>query len=98
MTAIVLSAMARSHSQSESGPALNSGTGQSDQPTGDPWLAFGYLVSGVALYGLAGWAADRLLGTSGLVVIGILIGAGLGTYQTWARFKAPIEDSVKDGN
>lgn len=55
-------------------------------PQGDPWHAFGYLVAGVLFYGLIGWAADRWLGTEFLVVIGILFGAGLGTYMTFARF------------
>lgn len=57
-----------------------------DSPPGDPWHAFGYLVAGVLFYGLIGWALDRWLGTSFLVVIGILFGAGLGTYMTFARF------------
>ena len=57
-----------------------------DSPKGDPWHAFGYVVSGVALYGLAGWALDRWLGTTFLVAIGILIGAGFGIYMTYARF------------
>lgn len=55
-------------------------------PGGDPWHAFGYLVSGVLFYGVVGWALDRWLGTSFLVVIGILLGAGLGIYMTFARF------------
>ena len=55
-------------------------------PQGDPWHAFGYVVSGVAVYGFLGWLADRWLGTTFLVAIGILIGAGLGIYQTFARF------------
>lgn len=53
---------------------------------GDPWLAFGYIVSGVFLYGLIGWGLDRWLGTSFLVAIGIILGAGFGIYMTWARF------------
>ena len=57
-----------------------------DTPKGDPWHAFGYVVSGVALYGLAGWALDRWLGTTFLVAIGILIGAVFGIYMTYARF------------
>ena len=39
-------------------------------PAGDPWHAFGYLVSGVAIYGFLGWLADRWLGTSFLVASG----------------------------
>ncbi len=68
---------------------------QSETPRGDPWMAFGYLVAGVLLYGAVGWGLDRWWGTSFLVVVGILVGAGLGTYQTWARFKM-IDDSVQD--
>jgi F0F1-type ATP synthase assembly protein I len=57
-----------------------------DRPSGDPWRAFGYIVSGVAVYGVLGWLADRWLGTTYLVGIGIVIGAGLGVYLTIARF------------
>lgn len=59
---------------------------QEDSPKGDPWHAFGYVVSGVGLYGLFGWLADRWLGTTFLVAIGILFGATLGIYMTFARF------------
>jgi len=57
-----------------------------DAPQGDPWHAFGYLVSGVLVYGLIGALVDRWLGTSFVVAIGILLGAGFGMYMTWARF------------
>lgn len=62
-----------------------------EPPKGDPWHAFGYLVSGVAIYGFLGWLADRLLGTGFLVAIGILVGAGLGLYMTFARFNQASE-------
>jgi len=55
---------------------------------GDPWHAHGYLVAGVGMYGFLGWLADRWLGTSFLVVVGILFGAGLGLYLTIKRFDA----------
>jgi ATP synthase protein I len=57
-----------------------------DRPAGDPWHAFGYIVAGVVVYGLVGWLLDRWLGTEFLVAIGILAGAGLGIYMTYARF------------
>jgi F0F1-type ATP synthase assembly protein I len=60
-------------------------------PQGDPWLAFGYLVAGVLLYGLIGWVLDRWWGTSFMVVVGILLGAGLALFQTFARFRAPAD-------
>jgi len=62
-----------------------------DAPQGDAWHAFGALVSGVVVYGLIGWALDRWLGTTFLVVIGILFGVVLGLYMTWARFRPPRE-------
>ena len=57
-----------------------------DRPKGDPWPAFGYIVSGVAVYGVLGWLADRWLGTTFLVAIGICVGAAFGIYMTFARF------------
>lgn len=63
-----------------------------DSPKGDPWHAFGYLVSGVLMYGLLGWLGDRWLGTSFLVALGILIGAGLGIWMTFARFNRARPD------
>ncbi len=56
------------------------------EPKGDPWHAFGYIVSGVFVYGLIGWGLDRWLGTTFLVAIGILVGAAFGLYMTFARF------------
>jgi F0F1-type ATP synthase assembly protein I len=62
-------------------------SGHSDEPVhADPWLAFSYLVSGAAFYGLLGWVLDRWLGTTFLVVIGILLGVALGIYMTFGRF------------
>lgn len=67
---------------------------QQNSPTGDPWNAFGYLVAGVAFYGLLGWLVDLWLGTSYIVGVGILVGAVLGIYMTWARFRT--EPDVAD--
>jgi ATP synthase protein I len=67
-------------------PQNPSSTSQHDSPKGDPWHAFGYLVAGVGMYGFLGWLADRWLGTQFLVVLGILGGAALGLYMTFARF------------
>ena len=63
-----------------------------EKPKGDPWHAFGYIVAGVACYGLVGWLADRWLGTRYLVAIGILAGAALGIYMTFARFRQDPPD------
>lgn len=69
---------------SQQGPARSDEDGT---PTGDPWQAFGYVVAGVAFYGFLGWLADRWLGTTFLVAVGLVLGAGLGVYMTYARFK-----------
>jgi ATP synthase protein I len=69
-----------------------------DSPKGDPWHAFGYLVSGVAIYGFLGWLADRWLGTSFLVPVGILVGAGLGLYLTFVRFNRGQDQSKQEKN
>jgi ATP synthase protein I len=63
-----------------------------DQPKGDPWHAFGYVVSGVAVYGVLGWLMDRWLGTTFLVAVGILVGAALGIFMTFARFNRHPQD------
>jgi len=74
-------------------PSADAGGNPDDTPKGDPWHAFGYLVSGVLLYGLIGWGLDRLFGTSWLVVVGIIAGAITGIYLTWARFNKPYQQS-----
>ncbi|MBU1801328.1 AtpZ/AtpI family protein [Nocardioides sp.] len=68
-----------------------------ESPRGDPWNAFGYVVAGVLLYGLAGYGLDRWWGTGFMVAVGIMLGAVLGLYMTWARFKAPPEPDADSG-
>jgi hypothetical protein len=59
-----------------------------DSPRRDPWRSFGYLVAGVGFYGAVGWVLDWWLGTHFLVAVGILVGASLGIYMTWASLSA----------
>ena len=68
---------------------------QETPPSGDPWHAFGYLVAGVAFYGVIGWVVDLWLGTSFLVAVGILVGAVLGVYATWSRFRIEPDDLAR---
>lgn len=74
------------HRQSGSRQGPPPGT-SGDRLGGDPWHAFGYVVSGVGVYGALGWLCDRWLGTTFLVAVGILVGATIGIYMTFARFK-----------
>ncbi|UMG91977.1 hypothetical protein [Nocardioides sp. TF02-7] len=68
-----------------------------EDPKGDPWRAFGYVVAGVAVYGVLGFLADRWLGTRFLVAIGIVVGAAFGIYMTAARFRTePVEKPQHD--
>ena len=46
----------------------------------DPWVAFGRIGGGVLVYSIAGFLLDRWLGTTFIVGIGIVVGAGLGIY------------------
>lgn len=73
---------------SQPDPAHDSPESPEEKSQGDPWHAFGYLVSGVFMYGFLGWLADRWLDTEFLVVIGILFGAFLGIFMTIKRFDA----------
>lgn len=70
--------------------------GNPEVPLADPWRSFSYLTSGVLVYGLLGWLADRWLGTSFLVAIGILVGAGLGIYMTFARYNRASPEARSD--
>ncbi|WP_459973750.1 hypothetical protein [Nocardioides pyridinolyticus] len=49
-------------------------------------------MSGVAFYGFLGWLLDRWFDTSFLVAVGIMVGAGLGIYLTFARFNRALPD------
>ena len=59
-----------------------------EQYRGNPWHAFGYLVAGAMVYGFVGWLLDRLWGSSFVVAVGIVFGAGLGLYMTFMRFNS----------
>ena len=61
---------------------------RSDQSQGmDQGLrVLSYLISGVLVWGLVGWAGDWLFGTSFLLPIGIVLGAALGVYVIIRRF------------
>lgn len=55
-------------------------------PPGDPWVVFGYLVGGAAFYGGLGWLFDRWLETSFLLPVGALFGIGLALYLVFKLY------------
>lgn len=68
---------------------------QSPEPqrnSADPWHAVSYLLTGVGLYGLGGWLLDQWLETSFLLPLGIVLGAALGVYLTYMRFRSSDHD------
>jgi|KBSSwiStaDraftv2_1062776.scaffolds.fasta_scaffold01140_13 F0F1-type ATP synthase assembly protein I len=65
---------------------------EGQQGGADPWAAFGYLVSGVGVYGLLGWGLSVWLDASWPIPVGILVGAVLGlllVYYQLVRITGP---------
>ncbi|CAN5269108.1 hypothetical protein BH09ACT10_BH09ACT10_18090 [soil metagenome] len=60
---------------------------ETPKPSQDPWAAFGRIGGGVLFYGAVGFFLDRWLDTSFIVGLGIVIGAGLGTYAVMASLR-----------
>jgi len=50
------------------------------------WSIIGYLLSGLLFWGGVGWALDKWLGTTYLLLAGLIVGAGSGIYLVWLRF------------
>jgi ATP synthase protein I len=54
------------------------------------WDIVAYLLSGMLLWGGAGWLLDRWLGLGLFLPIGLLFGTGLALYLIFVRFgRAP---------
>ncbi len=66
----------------------------------DPWAAFGYLVAGVLFYGFVGWVLSLVLHASYWIPIGILVGAALGMFMVFHRYRFqgdPVDtDDLRD--
>ncbi|MFM8620843.1 MAG: hypothetical protein ACKOCL_02340 [Candidatus Nanopelagicaceae bacterium] len=50
------------------------------------WSIFGYLLSGLLIWGGIGWALDKWLGTTYLLLTGLVIGITVSIYLVWLRF------------
>lgn len=55
-----------------------------------------YLVAGLLCYGGLGWLLDRWLGTSFLLPIGLVLGAGLGIYIVIRRMSHDQSGAATD--
>jgi hypothetical protein len=55
----------------------------------DPYQAISYIISGVGLWGLIGWAAARWLHAPILTGLGLVIGGVLGIACIWLRYGRP---------
>ena len=62
------------------------------QEAQDPWAAFGYLVAGVAFYGVLGWLLGLWLNASYLVPVGIVVGMLFGMYMVFSRYRFRGDD------
>lgn len=50
------------------------------------WTIFGYMLSGLLIWGGIGWGLDKWLGTAYFLLVGLLLGAGASLYLVWLRF------------
>ncbi|GAC1326819.1 MAG: hypothetical protein NVSMB13_12500 [Mycobacteriales bacterium] len=50
------------------------------------WAVLGTMMSGIAVWGGVGALMDHLLGTTFLVVIGLLVGFAAATYLVYVRY------------
>ena len=67
-------------------PVLSAGKFASDQTSAS---VVAYLITGPAVFGGLGVLLDRWLGTSFIVVLGLLGGMALSLYVIWLRYGTP---------
>lgn len=71
--------------QPESGPDLSRNPGRREE--GALWSIFGYLLSGLLVWGGIGYFVDRWLGYDRVfTLVGLLLGMGSALYLVWLRF------------
>lgn len=52
----------------------------------DAYGALGLVISGVLVWGAAGWAVGEWLDNRLFVMLGLLLGMGAGLYLVWFRY------------
>lgn len=71
------------------GPPVDPRTGSrrvERQAQDDAWAATGLLLSGVVIWGGAGWLVARWLDNQLFVMLGLLLGTGTALYGIWFRY------------
>ena len=56
------------------------------QAANDAWGAFGLMVSGVVVWGGAGYLLARWTGHQLFTLVGLLVGMGAALYGVWFRY------------
>ena len=56
------------------------------QASNDAWGAFGLMVSGVVVWGGAGYLVSRWTGHQLFTMVGLLVGMGTALYGVWFRY------------
>jgi ATP synthase protein I len=79
-----------SQSREPETPRPAGGAGSAEMNQGMRVLS--YLIAGIGLYGLLGWAGDHWLGTRFLLPIGLIVGAALAMYLVIKRFGAEVAE------
>jgi F0F1-type ATP synthase assembly protein I len=67
-------------------------TADAHQPSGSDvgWGITGTLLSGIIVWGGAGLALDRWLGTRFLVLVGLILGLGVAIYLIVMKYAPPV--------
>lgn len=57
------------------------------------WGITGTLLSGLVVYGAAGWWVDRWLDTRVFALVGVVLGLGLSVYLVVKKYGGPVEQA-----
>jgi ATP synthase protein I len=72
------------------GERAHGASGRSDvqarRSEADAWGAFGLVVSGVVVWGGAGWFVSERTGSDLPLLVGLLVGMSAGLYLVWFRY------------
>jgi ATP synthase protein I len=52
----------------------------------DAWNAFSLVLSGMLVWGGAGWLVSRWLGSQAWIGLGLMVGTGAGVGLVWLRY------------